>query len=102
MRIFTYLILCFSLFGYAQSNHVFEEANGLYNDGKYSEAIEKYEEILNSNVHSAELYFNLANANYKLNNIAPSVYYYEKALLLEPNDEEIKNKKRRRTRKPNG
>ena len=30
------------------------------------------------------LYFNLGNANYKLNNIAPSIYYYEKALQLEP------------------
>ena len=30
-------------------------------------------------------------AHYKLNNIAPSIYFYEKALLLSPNDEEIKN-----------
>src|SRR5690606_7518806 len=36
-------------------------------------------------------YFNLGNANYKLNHIAPSIYYYEKALQLNPNDKEIKN-----------
>ncbi|WP_431157264.1 tetratricopeptide repeat protein [Winogradskyella poriferorum] len=91
MRIITVILLCFSLFGISQNTQVFEEANALYNDGKFAEAIDKYESILDSDVHSAELYFNLANANYKLNNIAPSVYYYEKALLLNPNDEEIKN-----------
>ena len=41
--------------------------------------------------HSAALYFNLGNSYYKLNQIAPSIYYYEKALLLTPNDSEIKN-----------
>jgi tetratricopeptide (TPR) repeat protein len=91
MRVITLLILCFSFFGYCQNNQLFEAANALYNEGKYAEAIDKYENILDSDIHSAELYFNLANANYKLNNIAPSVYYYEKALLLNPNDEEIKN-----------
>jgi len=91
MRIITLLILCFSFLGFTQNNQIFEEANTLYNEGKYAEAIDKYESILNSDTHSSELYFNLANANYKLNNIAPSVYYYEKALILDPNDEEIKN-----------
>ncbi|MCA0131104.1 tetratricopeptide repeat protein [Winogradskyella alexanderae] len=91
MRILTIMIFCFSIFGFSQNTQLFEEANALYNNGKYAEAIDKYEVILKSDVHSAELYFNLANANYKLNNIAPSVYYYEKALLLDPKDKEIKN-----------
>ena len=46
--------------------------------------------ILNT-IDSAELYFNLANAHYKLNHIAPSIYNYEKALQLAPNDKDIKN-----------
>ncbi|WP_339623536.1 tetratricopeptide repeat protein [uncultured Winogradskyella sp.] len=83
------LIGCFSYLGFSQNNIYFDEANALYNDGKYAEAIDKYESILRSKEHSAELYFNLGNANYKLNNIAPSVYYYEKALQLSPNDKDI-------------
>ncbi len=75
----------------AQSKSSFEEGNTLYSDGKYNEAIEKYEEVLNSGLHSAEVYFNLGNAHYKLNRIAPSIYYYEKALLLSPKDKEIQN-----------
>ncbi len=92
MRAITILLLCcFSVFGFSQNNQRFEDANKLYNDTKYAEAIDKYESILDTDVHSVELYFNLGNANYKLNNIAPSIYYYEKALQLSPNDKEIQN-----------
>lgn len=76
---------------FAQNTTSFEQANTLYNEGKYAEAIDKYNVILDSDMHSADLYFNLANAHYKLNNIAPSIYFYEKALQLSPNDVDIKN-----------
>ena len=92
MKAITMLLLYgFSLFGFSQSDQRFEEANALYNDGKYAEAIDIYESILDSDVHSAELYFNLGNANYKLSNIAPSIFYFEKALQLNPSNEDIKN-----------
>lgn len=75
----------------AQNETLFEQGNTLYNDGNYTLAIEKYQSILDNGKHSAELYFNLGNAYYKLNNIAPSIYYYEKALQLAPNDKDILN-----------
>nr|WP_321234736.1 tetratricopeptide repeat protein [uncultured Psychroserpens sp.] len=75
----------------AQNNSAFEQANTLYNEGDYTNALEKYKSILDAGDHSAELYFNMANAHYKLNHIAPSIYYYEKALLLKPNDKDILN-----------
>lgn len=75
----------------AQNSSLFDEANTLYSNGKYNEAIEKYDEVVDKGLHSAEIYFNLGNAHYKLNHIAPSIYYYEKALLLSPNDSEIQN-----------
>jgi len=85
------LILLVSGFGFSQNDGLFEEANKLYNEAQYHEALDKYNIILTSGNHSAALYFNMGNAHYKLNNIAPSIYYYEKALLLDPNDKEIKN-----------
>jgi tetratricopeptide (TPR) repeat protein len=85
------LILLFGTISIAQNETLFEQGNSLYNDGNYTEAIEKYQAILDSGKHSAELYFNLGNAYYKLNNIAPSIYYYEKALQLAPNDTDILN-----------
>lgn len=67
----------------------FEEGNALYQKEKYSEAATAYESVLQSGKHSAALYFNLGNTYYKQNKVAPAIYNYEKALLLNPNDSEI-------------
>ena len=77
--------------GFGQNEQFFEQANDQYNKGEFEEAISNYEAIIESGQHSAAVYFNLANAHYKLNHIAPSIYYYEKALLISPNDKEINN-----------
>ena len=79
------------LVGFSQTTTPFNQANALYNSGNYKEAIGRYDAILESNQHSAELYFNLANCYYKLNEIGPSIFYYEKALQLDPNDSDILN-----------
>ena len=62
----------------------FTEANNLYNNSKYEKSIEIYFQILDSGVHSAELYYNLGNSFYKLNDIANSILFYEKSLKLDP------------------
>lgn len=77
------IALLLSVQVYAQS--AFENGNVLYKEGKYKEAVNAYESILDSGKESPEVYFNLGNAYYKLNAIAPSIYNYEKALLLKPN-----------------
>ncbi len=83
------LLVSFSSFG--QNENIFEQGKELYKNGKYQQAITAWMQILDKGEHSAELYFNLGNAQYKLNHIGPSVYYYEKALQLSPNDSDIKN-----------
>lgn len=77
--------------GQAQGESLFEEATQLYNQGEYSQALERYDKILERGQHSAALYFNIGNCHYKLGAIGPSIYYYEKALLLSPGDPEILN-----------
>ncbi|MCK7589329.1 tetratricopeptide repeat protein [Subsaxibacter sp. CAU 1640] len=88
-RILFAIMFFVSLLAFAQNETLFEQGNKLYNDGNYEQAISKYEEILSNGKHSAELYFNLGNAHYKLDHIAPSIFYYEKALQLKPDDKEI-------------
>jgi hypothetical protein len=75
----------------AQNEVLFEKATAAYNEGDYEEAVSLYDQILETGAHSASLYFNLGNAHYKQNEIAPSIYYYEKALLLNPGDPETLN-----------
>lgn len=67
----------------------FETGNQFYQKENYQAAINSYESILNSGKHSAEVYFNLGNCYYKLNKVAPAIYNFEKALLLNPNDKDI-------------
>jgi len=69
----------------------FEIGNTLYQQGNYEGAVTAYENVLVGKKQSAELYFNLANSYYKLNKVAPAIYNYEKALLLNPGDVEIQN-----------
>ncbi|AXT18737.1 tetratricopeptide repeat protein [Flavobacteriaceae bacterium AU392] len=90
-KIIYIIIFLFSVVTIAQNDALFNVGNDLYNEGKFQDAIKKYEAVIKTGEHSAELYFNIANAYYKLNNTAQSIYYYEKALLLSPNDEDIKN-----------
>ena len=89
MKNILYIFLFSTQIFFAQSG--FEKGNVLYQKGNYAEAAVAYESVLNSNQHSSELYFNLANTYYKLNKVAPSIYYYEKALVLNPKDQESLN-----------
>lgn len=87
-----FLITClFTILAFGQNQTFFEQGKELYKAEKYQEAIESWMKILKANHHSDAIYFNIANAHYKLNNIGPSIYYYEKALQLNPDDEDIRN-----------
>ena len=85
------LVVLFSFNGIAQNSQLFETANKAYGAGNYEEAIEKYEQILANGETSAAVHFNLGNSYYKTNSIASSIYHYEKALQLEPGDEDVVN-----------
>lgn len=69
----------------------FETGNDLYQKGKYQEALNAYESVVNNHKQSAELFYNLGNCYYKLNKVAPAIYNYEKALVLKPNDGDVLN-----------
>lgn len=84
---FLFLIITQSIL--AQTS--FDKGNNLYQKGKYNEAIVAYESILKSGKQSAELYFNLGNCYYKLNQVAPAIFNFEKALMQNPTDTDIKN-----------
>ncbi|MEX0997058.1 MAG: SH3 domain-containing protein [Flavobacteriaceae bacterium] len=85
------LFITLSFFASSQNEQKFEQGKEHYKEANYEAAISSWESILESGEHSAALYFNLGNAYYRIDQIAPSIYYYEKALQLAPGDPEIKN-----------
>ena len=73
------------------TDELFNKANNLYKNGSYEQAVELYKSIIESKNISSELFYNLGNCYYKLNKVGPSIYNYEKALLLDPLNEDAKN-----------
>ncbi|AVM49373.1 SH3 domain-containing protein [Capnocytophaga sp. oral taxon 878] len=84
------LLLFVSSFAQTDNTAVFNTAGEYYQKGAYEDAIRQYETILNNKLESGMLYYNLANAHYKLNHVPESIYYYEKALKLNPDNIEAK------------
>lgn len=68
----------------------FDKANSLFTESKYEESITSYNEIINTGVESAKLYYNLGNAYYKSGNLPRAILNYERALLLAPHDKDIR------------
>ena len=66
-----------------------QDADAEYSKGNYQQAIKDYEELLKAG-ESAEIYYNLGNAYYRTENITRAVLNYERALLLNPADEDIR------------
>ncbi len=64
-------------------------ADAEYAKGNYQQAIKDYEELLKSG-ESAVLYYNLGNAYYRTDNITRAVLNYERALLLNPANANIR------------
>lgn len=70
-------------------NVLFKEAGAFYSQSEYSSTIDRYEKIIRSGEESAAVYFNLANAYYKINMPGKAVLNYERALQLSPRDGDI-------------
>lgn len=66
-----------------------EMGNKAYMDGAYDKAVEEYSAILEGGEYSMELYYNLANAYFKMENIGKAILYYNKALRIAPSQEDV-------------
>ena len=97
MRNFILILLAAFIFAgtaFAQGNEPalekFKKANELYSKGQYRDAAVLYEEIVNNDYESYELFYNLGNAYFKLDQIPRAILFYERAKRLAPDDEDIK------------
>lgn len=90
MKHFTLLILLLLSFVCTIKATTKAEADTLYAHGEYQKAANIYKSLLENNGAATELYYNLGNCFYKTEDIAHSILYYEKALRLNPADEDIR------------
>ena len=66
------------------------QADSAYINNDFASAISIYETILQNEGESADIYYNLGNSYYKMENIAKAILNYEKALLLNPGNGDIR------------
>ena len=83
------VVLPWSLLSQSGPNQLFDQANKYYSQSDYGKAASDYQKLVDQGLESSELYYNLANAEYKLGHLGKSILYYEKAKLLSPNNASI-------------
>jgi len=65
------------------------KANAAYSAGKYQEAIDTYSKLVAQGLGSVDLYYNLGNSCFKLNDMPCAILWYERAKRLDPGNEDV-------------
>lgn len=73
---------CAAAFG--ETGTQFAQANRKYEEGHYPEAKQLYEELIQRGTCSSNLFYNLANTEFRLGQKGKAALNYERALLLNP------------------
>jgi len=83
---------CLILLGVAARADIssFDEANRLYEQGKYREAISAYDRLVDSGTRSAAVWFNLGNAQFKAGHVGDAIVAYRRAERLAPRDLDVR------------
>ena len=68
----------------------FRQAEAIYQQERYGEAIEIYESIRANGVEDGVLYYNLGNAYFKSGQLGFAILSYERARKLLPGDEDVR------------
>ena len=89
-KVLMIFMMFLALFSHASENQlIIAKANKAYADGLFTNAADLYKQVLSSGNESWELYYNLGNSYFKMNDFASAILYYEKAKKLNPGDEDI-------------
>lgn len=91
IHILTFFLLVFAFRVFAQEENIrkFQKGVELYTASDYQGALKEWLDIYNTGYRSASLNYNIGNACFKLDSIPGSILFYERALLLDPADENI-------------
>jgi len=70
---------------------IFQKANEAYQQENYEAAFALYQQIASAGYEGATLFYNMGNAGYKQGEKALALVWYERALRLDPANEDIKH-----------
>lgn len=79
---------CVSLHGFAIS--IGSRADSAYNKENYREAIELYKQSIEQEGKSSTMYYNLANAYFRNDNLGMAILNYERALRINPTNSDAR------------
>lgn len=70
---------------------ILNNANHYYQQKDFASAIKEYQKIINDGYIGSSIFYNLGNCYYRIGEIGEAILYYEKALKLNSNDEDIRH-----------
>ncbi len=85
--VFFFFVLSIPAYSSEDAQATFKNANSAYETGDYQKAIDLYSSLTND-YQSSDLLKNLGNAHFRLDNLGLAILYYEKAIKLNPDDED--------------
>ena len=88
--LFAFLLLIPGLLLAQDPEALFQQANQAYQQQNFEKAAVLYQQIISQGYESRDVYYNLGNCYYRLNQVGQSVLYYEKALKLDPHDADVR------------
>ncbi len=94
LRTFTTLLFLLALisersFAAAEVESAFDNANKLYAENKFTDAVAAYEKLTATGTISPALYFNLGNAQFKAGQIGRAIAAYRQAEGIAPRDPDL-------------
>ena len=89
-QILLLFLLCLATPAPAADTSAFDQANKLYEEGKYREAAEAYSQLIEEGIQSPALFFNLGNAQFKAGRLGEAIVSYRHAEQLAPRDPDVR------------
>jgi tetratricopeptide (TPR) repeat protein len=83
-----FLLCTLTGFSSGQQDNIIK-ANKAYSSGSYTAALELYTKVVSAGYESPELFYNLGNTCFKMNDYAHAILWYERAKRLDPGNEDI-------------
>jgi tetratricopeptide (TPR) repeat protein len=90
----TVIVLVVGLFSIASAQssrdaETLARANQLYENGRFMEAAQTYQQLVDKGISDSTLHYNLGNAYYKQGDLGRAILNYERAAQLKPRDTDI-------------